>query len=57
MTRVRIAMGACLATLLLASGALAAEALKSGPQPGDALTPFSPLNINGFAAGQKVCQV
>ncbi len=55
--RSRIAMGACVATVLLASGALAAEALKSGPQPGEQLTPFSPLNVNGRAAGEKVCQV
>jgi hypothetical protein len=54
--RSRIAMGACLAALL-ASSALAAEALKSGPQSGESLTPFSPLNLNGPAAGEKVCQV
>ena len=53
----RIAVGA-LAALLLAGSVLAEEALKSGPEVGDRVPgPFSPLNINGASAGQKVCQV
>jgi hypothetical protein len=53
----RIALGASLAAALLAGSALAAGGLKSGPQPGDHLTPFSPLNVTGEDAGDKVCQV
>lgn len=41
---------------LCAGPGLAAE-LKSGPAPGEGVTPFNPLNINGPAAGKKVCQV
>ncbi len=41
---------------LVASTALAAETLKSGPQVGeDVPGPFHPLNINGAKAGQKNC--
>jgi hypothetical protein len=54
----RIAIGVTAAFVLLASSLLAEEALKSGPQKGQNLPgPFSPLNINGANAGQKVCQV
>jgi hypothetical protein len=31
--------------------------LKSGLEPGQSVPPFSPLNINGPAAGEKACQV
>jgi hypothetical protein len=31
--------------------------LKSGLEPGQPVPPFSPLNINGPAAGEKACQV
>jgi hypothetical protein len=54
----RIAVGTCAALVLLVGSIVAEEALKSGPQKGDNLPgPFSPLNINGDNAGQKVCQV
>ena len=53
----RIAMGASLALVLLLGGAWAAEALKSGPQPGDDLTPFDPLNVTGEFAGERMCLV
>ncbi len=48
---------AVVCTLVLVAGlAVAAEALKSGPQVGEAVPgPFHPLNINGSAAGQKNC--
>ena len=53
-----IVVGASLAAALLAYGAFAAETLKSGPQPGDAVgVPFHVLNINGDDAGKKNCQV
>jgi hypothetical protein len=56
--KTRIVMGATLASALLAYAALAAETLKSGPQPGDTIgVPFHVLNINGSDAGQKNCQV
>lgn len=41
---------------LVAGLAVAAEALKSGPQVGEAVPgPFHPLNINGSKAGEKNC--
>src|SRR5205809_7252239 len=48
---------ALVCTLALVAGlAVAAEAVKSGPQVGEAVPgPFHPLNINGSAAGQKNC--
>jgi len=46
-----------MATALLASCALSADALKSGPQPGDHLTPFEPQNVTGPFAGRKQCLV
>ena len=52
-----IAAGASLAIALLVSGAMAAEALKSGLQPGDKVSPFNPLHINGSGAGEKSCLV
>lgn len=54
----RSMLGASLAAALLIGGVVAAESLKSGPQVGKRLPgPFSPLNVNGNAAGKKVCQV
>jgi len=54
----RIAVSVSAALVLLAGSIVAGETLKSGPQKGDNLPgPFSPLNINGANAGQKVCQV
>jgi hypothetical protein len=57
MMKHRIAAGASLACALLISSAFAADALKSGPQPGDKLTPFNPQNITGDFAGKKQCLV
>ena len=31
--------------------------LKSGPQPGQSLSPFHPLNVTGPDAGEKQCPV
>ena len=53
----RIAVGASLTAALLVGVALAAEGLKSGPQPGTRLTPFEPQNITGSDAGKKRCLV
>ena len=53
----RIAVGASLALALLLGGAWAADALKSGPQPGDDMTPFDPLNVTGDFAGDRQCLV
>jgi hypothetical protein len=54
----RIAVGASLAVVLLASSVMAEGALKSGPQVGERVPgPFNVLNINGPAAGGKNCQV
>jgi hypothetical protein len=56
--RHRSTLGASLAVALLAGSVLAAEGLKSGPQPGQSVPgPFSPLNVTGSAAGKKACQV
>jgi hypothetical protein len=42
---------------LLATVAVAAEPVKSGPQPGEKVPgPFRPLNVTGPSAGEKVCQ-
>ncbi len=56
MTR-RIPLGASLAVVLLVGSALAADALKSGPQPGDYLVPFEPLNVTGDFAGTRQCLI
>ncbi len=55
--RVRFTAGATLALALLAGGAIAAGALKSGPQPGDHVDVFEPLCLSGKSAGQKFCPV
>ncbi len=56
MTRFRVAVTSFLAVGLLAGSALAAEALKSGPQVGkDVPGPFHPLNVTGEQAGKKFC--
>ena len=55
---VRHTLGASLAVALLTGSLIAAESLKSGPQPGEFVPgPFNPLNVTGSAAGKKVCQV
>ena len=47
---------AVLAVLVLASAAVAADALKSGPQVGaDVPGPFQCHNVNGADAGEKAC--
>jgi hypothetical protein len=51
-TAVYLAVGA-----LLVSSAAAADAVKSGPQPGDSISPFHPLNVTGEFAGQKQCLI
>ena len=54
----RIAVGTSVALVLLVGSVIAAETLKSGPQPGDMVPgPFHPLNVTGDNAGQKACQV
>ncbi len=41
---------------LMAGVSLGAD-LKSGPQSGDSVAAFNPLNVTGKAAGKKACQV
>jgi hypothetical protein len=53
----RIVLGTSMAAALLVSGAIAAESLKSGPQPGKHPTPFNPLHVTGADAGSKSCPV
>ncbi len=53
----RSALGAALVGALLVGSSLAAEGLKSGPQVGKSLTPFSPLHCNGKNEGEKLCLV
>lgn len=56
--RHRAAAGVSLAFALLIGSAWAADALQSGPQPGDNVPgPFNPLNVTGDDAGTKQCQV
>jgi hypothetical protein len=56
MTTHRVA-GAALALAILGAGALAADALKSGPQVGESVEAFEPLNVTGPYAGGKRCLV
>lgn len=54
----RTALGTSLAVMLLVGSAIAADDLKSGPQPGDRIPgPFNPLNVTGEKAGEKSCLV
>lgn len=54
----RFAVGASLAMALLVGGALAENALKSGPQVGSSsIPPFNPLHVNGPTPGGKQCLV
>jgi hypothetical protein len=55
--RNRIAAGTSLAIVALLSATVVAADLKSGPQVGDDLVPFEPLNVTGPAAGAKRCLV
>ncbi len=56
--KLRITVGALAVVALAMAGALADDALKSGPQVGSKkITPFHPLNITGSNAGQKSCLV
>lgn len=41
---------------LMAGVSLGAD-LKSGPQAGDSVSVFNPLNVTGKAAGKKACPV
>ncbi len=41
---------------LFVSAAFAGE-FKSGPQVGDSISPFHPMNVTGKAAGQKNCLI
>jgi hypothetical protein len=41
----------------LAVGCGAGADLKSGPQPGQTVPTFNPLNVTGPDAGEKQCQV
>ena len=41
---------------LMAGVSLGAD-LKSGPQTGDSVSPFNPLNVTGNKAGTKTCPV
>jgi len=54
--RMRYAPGLALAALL-AGGIAAAQGVKSGPQPGEGVTPFNPLHITGPQQGTKACPV
>ena len=53
-----IAVGGFLAVALLAGTVLAADAVKSGPQPGDTVrTPFDVRNVSGPYAPETLCLV
>lgn len=51
----RFRMGVGFAVLMVGT-ALAAE-FKSGPQVGDSISPFHPLNVTGESAGKKNCLI
>jgi len=55
--RMRLTVGTSLAIALLVGSVHGAEALKSGPQVGDGVPVFEPLNVTGSAAGRKQCPV
>jgi hypothetical protein len=55
--KTRITAGGILAFALLIGCADAADALKSGPQVGDGVGVFEPLNVTGAFAGKKQCLV
>lgn len=56
--RYRMVMGAMTLAALVATGVVAGEALKSGPQVGSSKIPaFNPLHCNGSQDGQKACLV
>jgi hypothetical protein len=47
-----------LAVAMLVSSVMAADALKSGPQPGDTVrTPFNVKNVTGKFADKTMCLV
>lgn len=50
-------VGTSLAAMLLVSGLACASEMKSGLQPGDAVSPFDVLNCNGPSAGKRNCQI
>ena len=53
----RSMLWASVAAALLIGGALAEEALKSGPQVGRRVHPFNPLHVTGSGKGGKDCLV
>jgi hypothetical protein len=56
--RHRVAVGGALAVAMLVSSVMAADALKSGPQPGDTVrAPFVVKNVTGKFAPQSNCLV
>ncbi len=55
--RTCFAVGTSLSLMLLVGSVLAAESVKSGPQPGDFCMPFEPKNVTGPFAGQARCLV
>jgi hypothetical protein len=52
-----LTLGASLGVALLVSSSIAADDLKSGPQPGGKCVPFFPLHANGAREGKKDCLV
>jgi hypothetical protein len=56
MKKYAIGFGALLGLVLLFSGVIAAEKIKSGPQAGEEVPgPFHPVNVTGPNAGEKFC--
>ena len=53
--RWKVLLGA--ACVALASGVGPAADIKSGPQPGDSVGVFNPLNVTGKFAGKSQCLV
>jgi hypothetical protein len=55
--RMPFAAGSVLALVLVAGCSQAVAEFKSGPQVGESVVPFEPLNVTGPFAGQKECLV
>jgi hypothetical protein len=54
----RAIVGAFALTLLVSTGGLAGDGLKSGPQVGSSkIPPFNPLHCSGAGEGGKACLV
>ncbi len=55
--RMSFSVGSFLTLMLVVGCSQAVAEFKSGPQVGEQVVPFEPLNVTGKFAGQKECLV